>query len=179
MGTVRKKIRAGFTLLETALATIIVGVGVMAMVELFAACTVENNTGSHMTAAMLLANNIQELMASLPFNDPSYGSTYFGPEPGEVWPNYNDVDDFDGMVFNPPIDSLKNPIPALSQYTQRISVMPVLPNQLNGNTNESAPTIVKTTYTGAVRVRVHVLYQPTPGQPQTEVYSMSWIRVDR
>jgi hypothetical protein len=171
--------RAGFTLLETALATIIVGVGILSMIQLFAACTIENVTGSHMTTAMLLANNIQEMMAALPFNDPSYGSTYFGPEPGEVWPNYNDTDDFDGLSFNPPIDSFKNQIPALSQYTQKISVMPVLPNQLNGNTNELAPTIVKTTYTGAVRVRVHIYYKQSAGQPQTEVYSTSWIRVDR
>ncbi|MDP9175399.1 MAG: hypothetical protein M3O30_16275 [Planctomycetota bacterium] len=179
METPRRQTRSGFTLLETALATIIVGVGVLAMVQLFAACTVQNVVGSHMTTAMLLANNIQEMMAPLPFNDPSYGPTYFGPEPGEAWPNYNDVDDFDGLVFNPPIDSFKKQIPALSQYTQKISVMPVLPNQLSGNTNESAPTIAKSTYTGAVRVRVHVYYQPTPGQPAIEVYSMSWIRVDR
>ncbi|MGD1278399.1 MAG: hypothetical protein ABR964_14395 [Tepidisphaeraceae bacterium] len=171
--------RSGFTLLETALATIIVAVGIVSMVQLFATCTAQNRNGAHMTTAMLLANNIQEMMANLPFNDPTYSSEYFGPEPGEVWPNYNDVDDFDGLKFNPPIDSFKNPLPQLSQYTQKITVMPIYPTQLNSNTNEASPSIPKTTYTGAVRVRVHVYYQQAPASPQVEVYSSSWIRVDR
>jgi hypothetical protein len=67
----------------------------------------------------------------------------------------------------------------LSQYTQVISVMPVSPSQLSVNSNEAAPSMSKNTYTGAVRVRVHIFYQRTPAMKASEVYSTDWIVLDR
>ena len=170
--------RRGFTLIEAALTTVIVGLGILSMVELFAACTAQNAAANRMTTAMLLTSHIQECMAGLPFNDP-FNPGHFGPEIGETLATFNDVDDFDGSRFNPPIDSTRKPLPAQSQYTQVISVMPVYTNQLSVNTNETTPTIAKTTYTGAVRVRVKILYQRTPADTATEVYRADWIRLDR
>jgi type II secretory pathway pseudopilin PulG len=159
----------GFTLIEAALATIIVGVGIVAMMQLFAVCTQNNAAASHQTAAMLLANNIQETMASLPFNDPIQGSKYFGPEPNETAATWNDTDDFDGASFNPPIDSMRNELPNLAQYTQQVTVVPVDPSQL---------TAEKTAYTGAVRVTVQIFYQPNASAAKQEVYRISWTRFD-
>ena len=170
--------RGGFTIIEAALTTVIVGLGILSMTELFAACTSQNTAANRMTAAMLLTSHIQECMAGLPFNDP-FNPSHFGPEAGETLATYNDIDDFDGSRFNPPIDATRQPLPNQSQYTQLISVMPVYTNQLNVNTNEATPTITKTTYTGAVRVRVKILYQRTPADPATEIYRASWIRLDR
>ena len=171
--------RRGFTLIEASLTTLIVGVGILAMVQLFATCSRQNRDANQETTAMLLVGNIQETMNALPLVDPVYGSSHFGPEPGETLATYNDIDDFDGSSFNPPIDAERKPLPQLSQYTQVISVMPVYANQLDVNTNESAPSIVKGTYTGAVRVRVKILYRPAPALPAGEVYRASWIRVDK
>lgn len=177
---IRRRRRAkGFTLAEAALATVIVGLGILSMVELFATCTTQNAAATRMTTALLLASHIQETMDGLPFNDPFTGSSHFGPEPGETLATYNDVDDFDGARFNPPIDATRQTLPLQSQYTQLVSVMPVLTNQLNVDTNESAPTISKSTYTGAVRVRVRILYQRTPADTATEVYRADWIRLDQ
>jgi type II secretory pathway pseudopilin PulG len=175
----RVRLRRGFTLIEAALTTLIVGTGILSMMMLFANCTQQNATATQMTTAMLLASHIQEAMAALPFNDPVFGSSNFGPEPGETLQTYNDVDDFDGSRFNPPIDATRQSIPDAAQYTQVVSVVPVYSNQLSSNTNESSPSITKSTYTGAVRVRVKILYQRIPGMPVTEVYRTSWIRVDR
>jgi hypothetical protein len=165
--------------METALATVIVGFGIVAMVHLAATCTQANDLGRQMTTAMLLADHIQEAMDGLPFNDPYLVRTYFGPEPGETLATYNDVDDFDGSSFSPPIDSMRNAMPQFSQFTQAISVWPVLPGQLNGNTDPNNPTVTKTTYTGAVRVQVRILYRRVPTDPAAEVYRTSWIRLDR
>ena len=66
-----------------------------------------------------------------------------------------------------------------SQYTQVISVMPVSPAQLSVNSNEAAPSMSKATYTGAVRVRVHIFYRRTPTMKASEVYSTDWIVLDR
>ena len=72
------------------------------------------------------------------------------------------MDDFDGSSFNPPIDATRTQIPQLSQYTQVVTVLPVFANKLNANTNPAAPDLPKSTYTGAVRVQVRIMYQADP-----------------
>lgn len=174
----RRSTGRGFTLIEAALATIIIGVGVVSMMQLLGSLTQGNSAAGELTTAMYLADNIQETMAHLSFDDPIYGASHFGPEPGETLATCNDVDDFDGSSFNPPIDAMRQAIPALSQYTQTVSVLPVYPTQLSVNTNESSPSPAKGTYTGAARVRVHVYYQATATSPKVLVYTNSWIRMD-
>jgi len=169
--------RRGFTLIEAALTTFIIGTAVLATVQLFAACTQQNSVAAQGTTAMLLASHIQESMAGLPIVDPSYANTYFGPEPGETLLNYNDVDDFDGSSFNPPIDSTRTRIPLMAQYTQVVTVVPVFANKLNSNLIPSALELPKSTYTGAVRVQVRIMYQRTPTVTPVEVYRSSWLRL--
>ena len=171
-----KRRRSGFTLIEASLATVIVGVGLLAMIQLMASLTDQNQAAHQMTTARLLASNVQEAMAGLSFNDPAYSTTYFGPEPGETLAFYNDVDDFDGRSFSPPIDATRVPVVALGQYSQEVTVWPVHVNQLNINTNPAAPDIPKTANTGTVRVLVKVFYQRTPTAPRFEVYRTAWIR---
>jgi type II secretory pathway pseudopilin PulG len=173
----RPRARAGFTLLETALATIIVGVGIVASMQLFATCSVQNRASNQMTAAMLLCDNVREAMAGLNFNDPTTGKTTWGAEESGV-AAFDDVDDFDGQTFDPPIDSLRATIPTMSQYSQVVAVVPIFVNKLNSNTNDSALEVSKGTYTGAARVRVRVLYRLRPTDVPTEVYRCSWVRMD-
>lgn len=168
----------GFTLIEAALTTVIVGVGVLAVAQLFSACSRQNSTSTDYTVAQMLAGNIQETMAGLGLYDPVTTTSNFGPELGETLATYNDVDDFDGASLNPPIDSLRSTIADLAQYTQVVTVVPVYPMQPNSNTNEQNLEIPKTTFTGAVRVNVRVLRQINPSDPAYEVYRTSWIRVD-
>lgn len=166
------------------MAMVIVGVAIVASMRLFAACSIQNKISTRMTTAMLLAGNIREAMTGLPFNDPVYGRTTFGYEAGETIATFNDVDDFNGppnatsLSINPPIDSLRTSLPSLSQFTQVVSVMPVRPYKLDGNTNEAAPEILRNVYTGAVRVRVRIQYRNKPTDSPVELYSTSWIRVD-
>lgn len=164
--------RGGFTLIEAALATIIIGVGVVSMMQLFAALTSQNAVSAQETSAMMLANNVVEAVAALPFNDPQTGTRTFGPETGQVLATFDDIDDFDGQSFNPPIDAMRQPIAALSAYSQVVSVVPVYSNQpTNGPT-------AKTTYTGAVRVTVIILHRPPNHSTAGEIYRTSWLRMD-
>lgn len=103
--------RRGFTLLESALATVIVGVGVLALVEAQATFTRSNDYSTSSATAAYLANELRERMRNLPRHDPvtglfvqGSGSTAtvvgWGPENGETSArDYDDVDDFDGVVF--------------------------------------------------------------------------------
>lgn len=175
---------AGFTLLETGLATVIVGVGLLATFQTFMACTLQTRESTQMATAMMLTTNIQEMMGGLSFCDPGSGRGSFRAESGEVLATFDDIDDFDGVHdsgeigLNPPIDALRQPIPELSQFTQVISVWPVYPNKLSINSNEASPDIPQTTYTGSARVRVSVYYRAKTSEPQQKVYEASWIRMD-
>ena len=164
--------------MEATLAVVIVAFGFLATMELFASCTAENRRSAQMTTAQMLTTNIQELTTGLVFKDPYYATTTIGAEPGESRMTFNDVDDYDGFVSNPPVDATRAPIPELSQYTQNVQVMVIDPNQPGANFDYAKPVIPKTTYTGAIRVRVVIEYRRSPSDPPTEVLRSSWVRLD-
>jgi type II secretory pathway pseudopilin PulG len=128
-----------FTLIETALATIIIGVGVLALIESQQAFMKSNNWSTHSATAAYLANEVREIMRRLPKHDPvtglylesgDEGNTLvgWGPEGGETdLTDFDDLDDFDGMVLSAdgtvgpedgnlpgPVDAFGNIIPEIA-----------------------------------------------------------------
>lgn len=98
----RRRTRAGFTLIEAALATIIVGVAVLAIVAAQTAFHKQNAWATRATVAMSLANEIRELTWNLPRRDPVTGDEEgaWGPEiDGNelALADFDDLDDFDGF----------------------------------------------------------------------------------
>ncbi len=130
----------GFTLIETSMATVIIGVGVLAMVDAQSAFIVSNQWSSHAASATFLANEIREFTRNLPKHDPVNGISLmddgsgttivsgWGVDTGEVIAtDFDDIDDFDGITFSyigtdglndndlpGPINSFGEVIPALS-----------------------------------------------------------------
>ena len=122
-------LRRGFTLLETMMALVIIGVGVLAFVDAQAAFQSSNNWSSRSATGMLLANEIRELTKRLPRHDPVTGLTVadvngapsavgWGTETGEIAiDDFDDLDDLDGMVFGEdgdfagPIDAFGEIVP--------------------------------------------------------------------
>ena len=91
----------GFTLIETALATIIVGVGVLSIVSAQQAFHSENAWATNASIATRLGNEIREMTLNLPQHDPVTGSLFWGPEANETTvAAYDDLDDFDGTQGN-------------------------------------------------------------------------------
>src|SRR5258706_12660587 len=93
--------------METALTTIIVGVGVLAGVELLSAGTSSNMKSPDLTTGVNLAKNIRELSLKLAFLDPNPPAVW-GRDGSESVNNpagFNDINDLDGCAFSPPIDS--------------------------------------------------------------------------
>jgi type II secretory pathway pseudopilin PulG len=119
----------GFTLIEAAMVTVIIGVGVVAMLQLLAAGSMSNAASTELTTAINLSNNIREMTQTLYFRDPDYPYNW-GPEPGETMATFNDIDDFDGRVFSPPIDARRQPLTEFTGWSQRIMVRTVDPNRL-------------------------------------------------
>ena len=180
IGGVRRGMRRGLTLVECALAVVIVGTGVVATMQLFASCTRDNQAAVAMTSAVMLSEAIGEITQGLPFSDPETGRSIFGPEPGETVLEYDDVDDFDGsdwQRFSPPLDAQRQPITDLSQYAQLVMVRPVLANDPDSNVDGTS--MAKTAHTGVLRVTVRVTYRQRPGAPEVEAYRTSWLRYER
>ena len=136
----RAKGRGGFTLLESMMALVIIGVGVLAFVDAQSSFFQSNNWSSRAATGMLLAGEIRELTRGLPRHDPATGlsiSTGGGGSPvvsgwgrqnGEITiDDIDDIDDLDGMsfgatgTFRGPIDAQGLIVPEINlNGTQRL-----------------------------------------------------------
>lgn len=171
-------LRRGFTLIEAALATVIVGVGVLAMVAAQAAFHQKNAWSTHASTAMRLGNEIRELTFNLPRHDPVTGQAYWGPEPKEEWVgDFDDLDDFDGVNGNGivysaadgtgPINARREVIPGMEGWSQTVTVSCVDPLDITKVVDDFTSPLL--------RVEVVVHYQgPTDDQP-VEITRVSWI----
>lgn len=124
--------RRGFTLIEAALVTVIIGVGVLAMMQLLAAGTMSNIESTELTTGLNLANNIRELTQSLKYAE-SDTTTHWGLEidQGETKFTADDLDDLDGQSFSPPIDARRIGLgKSFTDWKQEIAVAAVDPNNL-------------------------------------------------
>jgi type II secretory pathway pseudopilin PulG len=125
-----RKRRGGFTLIEAAITTVIIGVGCVAMLELLGAGTLANNDGAELTTAMNLAGNIRECMTGVAYTDP-VNPTNWGAEAGETIATYNDLDDFDGKTFSPPLDARRQSLGStFSNWSQSVTVVSIKPTDL-------------------------------------------------
>src|SRR5690606_434199 len=116
----RVRAARGFTLIEAALTTVIIGVGVLAIVAAQQAYHQKNQWSQRVGTGLLLANELRELILSLPIHDPIGGAANLGPELSENnVAQYDDVDDFAGTVnagygtgttLSPPVNALREPI---------------------------------------------------------------------
>ncbi|MGI9012688.1 MAG: type IV pilus modification PilV family protein [Phycisphaerales bacterium] len=173
--------RRGFTLIETALATIIVGVGVLAMIAAQQAFHQKNSWSTHASTATWLANEIREMTLTLPRHDPVTGTTTWGPEGNEASiEDFDDIDDFDGttgegIIFaadlgNGPINAQRKIIPNMAGWSQTVRVYNVEPDNITADPNESLDGL-----TSMVMIEVVVEYQGPDDADPWEVIRMQWI----
>lgn len=129
--------RRGFTLLETSMALVIVGVGILALIEAHASMSRVNAWSTQSATASYLAQELRERTRRLPRHDPVMGLFVtsanalvgWGPDAGETTlADYDDVDDYDGVsfgatgVFPGPINSQGELIPAIDEAGATIIV---------------------------------------------------------
>lgn len=173
----RRVHRRGFTLLETALATVIIGVGVLALVAAQQAFHQQNYWSTHASIALRLANEIREMTLNLPQHDPVTGATIWGPEASEIiLTDFDDIDDFDGagggLEFsaafdNGPINARREIISNMPGWSQTVRVYNVDPFDLT--------TTVADATSNLMMVEVTVHYQgPTDPDP-VEMTVVRWL----
>lgn len=116
----------GFTLLEASLATVIVGIAFVAVLQLLAIGTMSNLASAEQTSGVNLARNVRELLLQK-----TYASL----------PTYNNVS------YSPPHDSRGQPIAEMSEWKQTITVQAVDQHRLTTNIVDSTPSAVRITVT--------------------------------
>jgi prepilin-type N-terminal cleavage/methylation domain-containing protein len=179
-GATRRRLRRGFTLIETALTTVIVGVGVLAMVTAQSAFLQQNVWSTRVSVAERLGNEIRELTVNLPRHDPVNGAATWGPETGEASVlDFDDLDDFDGLgdgtVFssadeNGPIDARRRVIPNMEGWGQVIEVFSV-----DGSNIAAEPGTVADGTTEFMLIRVTVTFQGPRDEVPQEMTTVEWI----
>jgi hypothetical protein len=153
----------GFSLVEALFAILLVGLAIASLVGANAAFTRANGAGADLSTAEFLLEQIKELTATLPVIDPETPTAPFGPEEASL-ADYDDLDDFDGASFSPPISADKTTLTDFAAFTQQITVVNVSASNFELEADDHT--------TAFVRVTAKVLMN------STEISSSSWIRAD-
>ncbi len=156
---------SGFSLIEALFAIMLVGLAVASLLAANSAFTKANGAGTDLSTAEFLVEQIRELSALLPVvepNTPESAVDVFGPETGETLATYDDLNDFDGLTFSPPIDAGRNPLADLAAFSQQITVQNV-----NASNFEQAVADHGSSF---VRVTVKVYLN------SKEITSATWLR---
>jgi len=173
--------RRGFTLLETGLAIIIVGSGVLAIMFAQQALHQQNRWAMLSSTGTYLANEMREMTARLPRHDPVTGRTFWGPEDLEViLDDFDDLDDFDGVdgagtVFSAdagtgPVNARREIIPDLEGWSQEVRVFNVPAEDVGEPGDESRDGT-----TDVIRVDVVVSYRAPTDDGAREITRLTWI----
>jgi type II secretory pathway pseudopilin PulG len=122
----RRRRRGGFTLIEAAMATVIIGIGVVALLELLATGTRSNISASELVTATNLAKQFRERTLQKTFDQ---------------------VRAMNALNESPPKDAAGNGITQLNGWQQSIKVNPVDPARLSLDVIDSNPTAIRVSVT--------------------------------
>ena len=116
--------RRGFSLVESALAIVIVGIGIVAVVASLGAASRINGAGRNLTRGVFLAQEIREWTLRLPFKDPDPGDAGKPPGPDGTNPQLfvDDLDDLLNVTYGPPRDGQGRAISGLAGWSQVITM---------------------------------------------------------
>ena len=153
--------KRGFTLIEVLVATMLLGLAIASLVATNISLTRANGAGADLSTAEFLVEQIRELSTLVAVVDPEGGTASFGAEEGSL-ADYDDLDDFDGAVFSPPIDAGRSVLSDFAAFSQQVVV-----ENVSGSNFEQ---VIGDHTSDFVRVTVTVLLNSEP------ISSASWIR---
>jgi len=153
--------KAGFSLVEVLIAVILVGLAIAALVVASNSFTIANSAGTDLSTAEFLVEQIRELTALLPVIDPQTGTDTFGPEEANL-AGYDDLDDFDGATFSPPIGANRELLNDFAAFSQHVTVENVNPTDFEQVVSDHSSHFVRVTAKVFLNTK--------------EISSTSWIR---
>ncbi|MGB2819398.1 MAG: prepilin-type N-terminal cleavage/methylation domain-containing protein [Phycisphaerae bacterium] len=161
--THKRSARGGFSLIEVAVATAVVGIALAALLVAVGSNTRVNDAGAKLTRAAFLAQEMREWTLALPFSDPDPADADHPPGPDGSNPQYfvDDLDDLIGVTYSPPRDGQGNQMYGMSGWSQAITLTWRDPN--------SVSTTVTAGMSDVICVEVDVAFE---GQ---SVVSTNWL----
>ena len=156
------KYKSGFTLIEVLIAVLLVGLAIASLVAANGAFTKANGAGTDLSTAEFIIGQIRELTMLLPVIDPETELSTFGPESGETLAGYDDLDDFNGATFSPPIDVDRNILSNFTAFHQLVTVENVSASNFEDVVANHSSSFVRVTVTVYLNSR--------------EISSASWLR---
>ncbi|MGC9454413.1 MAG: type IV pilus modification PilV family protein [Phycisphaerae bacterium] len=114
----------GFTLIEVAIATAMIGVAIVALLTALAAGTRTNSAGRDLSQAVFLSQAVREWTLTLPYTDPDPADEGNPPGPDGSDPQYfvDDLDDLLNVTYSPPRNSMGQELTDMIGWSQVISV---------------------------------------------------------
>lgn len=124
-----------FSLVETAICVVIVGVMYVAAMNTVAASRVSQSRINERGHGYLLAQALMGEILQQAYEDTEVAVRVFGIEPNELPISsraaFDDVDDYDNWSFSPPQDRDGDPIPNTGWWTRSVFVDRVKPENVN------------------------------------------------
>jgi MSHA pilin protein MshD len=117
----------GFSLLEVTVASVLVGVLLVAAMRTIGASAFAQSQAAERATGEFLADGLMAEILGKCYQDPD-GNAVFGPEPGEsTKKDFDDVDDYQGWSESPPQFADGTAVPGFDGWTRRVSVVRVDP----------------------------------------------------
>ena len=140
----------------------LVGLAIASLMAANGAFTKANGAGTDQSTAEFLIGQIRELTMLLPVVDPETETATFGTESGETLVTYDDLDDFDGASFSPPINAERTTLSQFSAFNQQVTVENVSASNFEQVVADHSSNFVRVTVTVYLNSR--------------QISSVSWLR---
>jgi MSHA pilin protein MshD len=158
----------GFSLAETFVSVLLVGVSLAASMQTVGAVLRQRSSTNDDTVAALLAQQLLSEVLSRPYLEPD-DTPSFGPESGEdARADFDDVDDYDGWTESPPTDEEGTALDGLAGWSREVLVEevedsdPLVADVRVGNVSVGIGLrIPNTTDSGVKRITVTVMRNGT------------------
>ncbi|MFN0011769.1 MAG: hypothetical protein ACKVS8_09025 [Phycisphaerales bacterium] len=138
MNPIQSRPVRAFSLIETALATILIGTLLVATLNGVGAVALSRSQTSEHALASRLAQSLIDEVLQLPYNDPQTATCTLTPAAGEVTGNrslFDNVGDYGGWVESKPTDKAGVALagaPAFGRAVTLAYVVPATPNTTSG-----------------------------------------------
>jgi prepilin-type N-terminal cleavage/methylation domain-containing protein len=143
--------RAGFSLVEVMIATVLVGIGVASLMIATKSGTQVNAAGREITRATYLAQEVREWTLKLPFSDqdPADMDSPPGPDGSDPQDFVDDLDDLMDISYSPPRDASGQPISGMQEWSQHITLEWKNPDSLTTTVYPGFSDVIRVTVTVA------------------------------
>ena len=174
----------GFSLVEAMVSAGIVGVMLVASVNLLSSAARTRTADNNRRAALLLAQNLISEVQQQAYKDDSPLGLLFGPELTETTrADYDDVDDYRNYTEKPPKYRDGTPIPDYTGWQRKVNVSWVYPDTLNEALTDTGLVLVDVRVTDprGVERSVQALRaeRAVPAEPPAEGATwVNWVEVE-